>query len=310
MVQLRLGAKLHFAGLADGALPSRRWTDAPEPVYARVMIRWIVVALLLCPAAAASADVPTGAAAQLRDCEALRGVRITRSEPVAGGALHAFDKANKRYLVFPRTEQRTCEAFPIGRAAGRVVAPLRSGGAKSKAFALTPSGCNLEHCPVAIVVRDAADERPLGALLLDDVACDRAVELSAVKAFPDHQSIIVTCRGDVGGGWHEQLVLVDAPSGEPRRLLDVDAGSFEALSPNEKAEGQCERYPVGFIRVEKAGERPTLRVLGPWDQEAFSEHGTLPAHQLVFDPKQRTFVAGGPDVATRVDPYRGCKPKD
>jgi len=274
------------------------------------MIRWLVIVPLLC-ASTAWADPPTGAAAQLRDCEALRGVRVTRSEPVAGGALHAIDKAGKRYLVFPGTEQRACQVFPIGRAAGRVVAPLRSGGGQSKAFTLTPPDCNLEHCPIAVAVRDPADERPLGALLLDDVTCDRAVELSAVKAFPDHQSLVVTCRGDVGGGWHEQLILVDAPAGAPRRLLDVDAGSFEALSPDEKAEGQCERYPVGFLRVEKVAARPILRVLGSWDQQEFRKHGTLPAHQLVFDPKQRTFVAGSaPAVATRVDPYRGCRPKD
>jgi hypothetical protein len=267
--------------------------------------RWMgCLALLLGPAVTATTYADSsGTADPLDSCKGLpaRG-RMARHEPVGEDAVYVVARSGERYLAFPEQEDG-CEVFSIGAAAPSVAGHF---GAGSKALALRAPRCAGGNCSVAMAVR-GKDDRPLLALRTD-LDCDISVEPRLIKLFPDRDTIEVVCRNSAGAGWKERHAIFDATEDTLVTLYSVDIGSYIAPTAAEKKAGECGSSPVGSLRVEKVGDKPLLRVVDPATGTLQNGKGTVPARQLGYDPKRRTFTpTGAPDVPTSVDAHAGCR---
>jgi hypothetical protein len=258
--------------------------------------------LLLAVTAIAAADPPAGGG-ELDGCKGLpaRG-RIARAETVGEDAVYVVATSGDRYLAFPH-QDGGCEVFPFGAAAKAVKGNFSTG---SKAVALRAPQCAGGRCPVAMAICGKAD-RPLLALRTD-ADCDVSVEVRLLKLFSDRDTAELACRNSSGVGWTERRVIFDATADTLVTLYSLVTGSYTGLTAEEKKAGECAAYPVGSIRVERVGDKPLLRVVDPAAGTLQNGKGMLPARQLGYDPKQRTFTpTGAPDVPTPVDARAGCR---
>jgi hypothetical protein len=255
-------------------------------------------------AGSARADGKPGTLAErVEDCEGLPEDGKIRYEAIGKLAVYGAAPSGERYLVFPEHEGRDCAVYALARPAAQLSGSF---GAGSEVVALRPPRCGGGSCAIALAVR-GKDGRPVAALHTR-TSCDDSVALQPIKLFPGRDSVELVCHTSAGAGWKERRVLLDAGSGAIAELYGLDTGGYIALSPDEKARpGACPSRPVGSLRVEKAGERPLLRVIDPASGALTDGKGTLPARQLGYDPKRRAFApTGAPDVPTKVDARAGC----
>lgn len=260
---------------------------------------WLVVLL----ARSASAD-PAASAEAVQSCKGLPApARVAKYEAVGDDAVHVVARSGQRYLVFPHQEGSGCEVYPLARIAAQTKGHF---GCGDKAFAVQAPRCAAGSCAVVIAVRGTAD-RPVVALR-SDFDCDHRVELRPIQLFSGHDSLELVCRASSGAGWSERRVLIEVGAGALTPLYALDTGSYIAPSPAEKAAGATPSCPVGALRVEKPGDLPVLRVIDPRSGELHDGKGTLPARQLVFDPKHHEFrPSGAPDLPVDVDARAGCR---
>lgn len=264
---------------------------------------WLVVLV----ARSAAAD-PAASADAVQDCKGLpERSRIAKYEAVGDDAVHVVARSGQRYLVFPHQEGSGCEVYPLARIAAQTSGQF---GCGDRAVAVQAPRCAAGSCAVVVAVRGPKD-RPVAALR-SDFDCDHKVELRPIQLFAGHDSLELVCRASAGAGWTERRVLIEVGAGALTPLYALDTGSFIAPSPAEKAAGAAPSCPVGAIRVEKPGDgamkAPVLRVIDPRAGELHDGKGTLPARQLVFDPKHHEFrPSGAPDIPVDVDARAGCR---
>lgn len=268
----------------------------------------LVLLMALCASSRASADPPEQCKTDeeiqncLDGCEGLpaRG-QITRYEPAGKLVLHAVTRSGC-YLVFPRGDERRCKVYPLGRVAAHAEGRF---GAGTRVVAIQPPGCDGGDCTIALAVYGKGS-RPLASVLTGE-SCDYSVKLRAIKLFPGRDSIEMVCQSSAGAGSIETRLLIDVAGDTLETLLNLHTGSYIAVSAEEKRGGQCPTQPVGWIRVEKAGAKPVLRVLDPASGELTNGKGAVPARQLAYDLDQRKFIStGAPDVPTKVN-ERACR---
>ncbi len=273
--------------------------------------RWWFVGLLVGAALSAARPAPAQSsraelARRLDECQGLpTGAKVTRYEEVGEDVVHVVARGGKRYLVFPQADDG-CEIYPVGRAAASASGAFGKG---TKLFALMRPRCSGETCTVALALRGKADLPVLA--LRTNLRCDAGLTLRTLKVFADHDSALATCRTRAGAGYIEEQTLFDAVEDTLAQLASVPTGSSIVPSPAERRSGACASHPVGWLKVEKAGAAPLLRVLAVDDTAATALRdgkGTLPARQLSFDARKLTFSpSGAADAPTAVDSYAGCR---
>jgi hypothetical protein len=261
------------------------------------LARWLGCWALVFATGAAWADGGASAGADLKACKGLPA--HGKAEVISDDAVYVAG----RFLAFPHQEGGGCEVYAVARPTAQAKGRFGTGG---QAFAVKASRCAADSCPVAIAVR-GKDDRPLGAVRTD-VDCDRGVELQPIQLFPDRDDLDLVCRSSAGAGWRERHLLVEVKDGALTPFYLLDTGSYIAVSPAEKRAGATPSCPVGSIKVEKAGDRPLLRVVDPASGTLHDGKGTLPARQMAYDPAHHAVKpTGAPDVPTEVDAHAGCQ---
>jgi hypothetical protein len=265
---------------------------------------WMGCLMLLGLVGTAGADPKPGSIAQrIEDCEDLPEDAKTRYEAIGKNAVYGVAPSGEKVLVFPPHEGRDCEVFPMKKVAAKASGAF---GAGAEVVAFQGPECGGGNCMIALAV-GPKDGKPAAALSTH-TSCDVSVALAPIKLFNGRDSIELVCRNGGGAGWKERRMLIDAAGGALASLYGVDTGSYIALSPEEKKQpGACPSRPVGSIRVEKVGDKPLLRVVDPSAGTLKDGKGMLPARQLGYDPKKRSFTpTGAPDIPTKVDARADC----
>jgi hypothetical protein len=211
------------------------------------------------------------------------------------------------------SDAKSCKVFPLKKPRAVEKGVWQAGMPQAQIQAVASAErCETEFCSLALMVMQAEPtenlKRPSFALATKE-SCSEGVILRKVQLFADRDALEVTCRESAGAGYHEHRWLVAIDDGALRVLYEMNAGSAEFLSDEEKRAGDCPIKPAGWIRVVKSGPEPVIRVLIPESEDMQDSRGTTRVYDWHYEPKTHRFVRAEKGVRTPFDARAGCRHK-